>query len=60
MRKNIEKKLYLVKDKALHDDIMNDIDTLQLSTNKKVFDIATRLFLKKWNEENFLPYFSSG
>ena len=25
---------------------MNDIETLQLSKNKKIFDIATRLFLK--------------
>ncbi|CAF4575171.1 unnamed protein product [Rotaria sp. Silwood2] len=48
MRKNVEKNLYLVEDKALHGDIMNDIETLQLSTNKNVFDIATRLFLKKW------------
>ena len=60
MRKNVEKKLYLVEDKALHDVIMNDIETLQLSTNKKVFDIAPRLFFKKWkNEEKFLQYFSS-
>ena len=60
MRKNVEKKLYLVEDKALHDVIMNDIETLQLSTNKKIFDIATGLFLKKWkNEEKFLQYFSS-
>ena len=44
--KNVEKKLYLLEDKALHDVIMNDIETLQLSTNKKGFDIATRLFLK--------------
>ena len=54
------KKLHFVEDKALNDVIMNDIDTLQLSTNKSVFDIATRLFLKKWkNEEKFLQYFSS-
>ena len=58
VRKNVEKKLYLVEDKALHDVIMNDIETLQLSTNKKVFHIATRLSLKKWkNEEKFLQYF---
>ena len=60
MPENVEKKLYLVEDKALHDVIMNDIETLKLSTNKKVFDIATRLFLKKWkSEEKFLQYFSS-
>ncbi|CAM4986570.1 unnamed protein product, partial [Rotaria socialis] len=46
MRKNVEKNLYLVEDKALHGGIMNDIETLQLSTNKNIFDIATRLFLK--------------
>ena len=55
-----ENKLYLVEDKALHDVTMNDIETLQLSINKKVFDIATRLFLKKWkNEAKLLQYFSS-
>ncbi|CAF2112912.1 unnamed protein product, partial [Rotaria magnacalcarata] len=60
MRKNVEKNLYLVEDKALHGDIMNDIETLQLSTNKNIFDIATRLFLKKWkNEDKFLRYFSN-
>ncbi|CAF4368506.1 unnamed protein product [Rotaria sp. Silwood2] len=60
MRENVEKNLYLVEDKALHGDIMNDIETLQLSTNKNVFDIATRLFLKKWkNEEKFIQYFSN-
>jgi hypothetical protein len=60
MRKRVEKKLYLVEDKALHDEIMNDIETLQLSKNKKIFDIATRLFLKKWkSQEKFIQYFSS-
>ncbi|CAF1282860.1 unnamed protein product [Rotaria magnacalcarata] len=60
MRKNIEKRLYLVEDKALHHEIINDIQTLQLFKNKKVFDIATRLCLKKWkNEEKFLQFFSN-
>jgi hypothetical protein len=35
MRERVEKKLYLVEDKALHNEIMNDIETLQLSKNKK-------------------------
>ena len=53
------RKKYLVEDKALHDVIMDAIETLQLSKNKKVFDIATRLFLEKWkNEKKFLQYFS--
>ena len=34
MRKNVERKLYLVEDKALHDVIMDEIETLQLSKNK--------------------------
>jgi hypothetical protein len=38
---------------------MDDIYTLQLSKNKHVFDIATKLFLKKWkSEERFIEYFS--
>ena len=58
--KKCKKKLYLVEDQPLHDVIINDIETLQLSTNKKAFDIATRLSLKKWkNEEKFLQYFTS-
>ncbi|CAM2728340.1 unnamed protein product [Rotaria socialis] len=36
----------MFEDKALRGGIMNDIETLQLSTNKNIFDIATRLFLK--------------
>ncbi|CAF2069736.1 unnamed protein product [Rotaria magnacalcarata] len=58
MRKNVEKKLYLVEDKALHGDIMNDIETLQLSINKNVFGIATRLFLKNERmKTNFFDIF---
>ncbi|CAF2907650.1 unnamed protein product [Rotaria sp. Silwood2] len=44
MRKRVEKKLNLVEDKALHNEIMNDIETSQLSKNNKTFNIATRLF----------------
>ncbi|CAF3366316.1 unnamed protein product [Rotaria socialis] len=58
MRKNVEKNLYLVENKALHGGIMNDIETLQLSTNKNIFDIATRLFLKNGRmKTNFFDIF---
>ncbi|CAF4611830.1 unnamed protein product [Rotaria socialis] len=58
MRKNVEKNLYLVENKALHGGIMNDIETLQLSTNKNIFDIATRLFLKSGRmKTNFFDIF---
>jgi hypothetical protein len=60
MRKRVQKKLHLIEDKNLHDEIMDDIDTLQLSSNKKTFEIDTKLFLKKWRSEGkFIQYFCS-
>ncbi|CAF1278263.1 unnamed protein product [Didymodactylos carnosus] len=60
MRKRVEKQLCLVEDKNLHTEIMDDVDTLQLSKDKKTFEIATKLFLKRWkNQEQFIHYFSS-
>lgn len=60
MRKRVQKKLHSIEDKNLYDAIMDDIDTLQLSNNEKTFEVATKLFLKKWkSEEKFLQYFSS-
>ncbi|CAF1288171.1 unnamed protein product [Didymodactylos carnosus] len=60
MRKRVQKKLHLIEDKNLHNEIMDDIDTVQLSNSQKTFEVATKLFLKKWkSEEKFLQYFSS-
>ena len=60
MRERVVKKLCLIEDKDLHSGIMDDIDTLQLSKNKTIFDMAVKLFLKKWkSQERFLDYFSS-
>lgn len=39
---------------------MDDVDALQLSKNKTIFDMAVKLFLKKRkSQERFLDYFSS-
>ena len=52
MRERVVKKLCLIEDK-------DDIDILQLSKNKTTFDMAVKLFLKKWkSQERFLDYFS--
>ncbi|CAF0884366.1 unnamed protein product [Didymodactylos carnosus] len=60
MRKREEKQLCLVEDKNLHTEIMDDDDTLQLSKDNTTFEIAIKLFLKKWkNQEQFIHYFSS-
>ncbi|CAF1495082.1 unnamed protein product, partial [Didymodactylos carnosus] len=56
----VQKKLHLTEDKNLHNEIMDDIDTVQLSNSQKTFEVATKLFLKKWkSEEKVLQYFSS-
>ena len=60
MRERVEKKLCLVEDKNLHTGIMDDVETLELSKNKKTFEIATKLLLRKWKkQERFIEYFSS-
>ena len=38
---------------------MDDVDALQLSKNKTIFDMAVKLFLKWKSQERFLDYFSS-
>ncbi len=60
MRERVIKKLCLIEDKDLHSEIMDDVDALQLSKNKTIFDMAVKLFLKKRkSQERFLDYFSS-
>ena len=44
MRRFVDKKLNLIKDKSLHDEIMSDIDTLQVSHDKKTFVVSKKLF----------------
>ena len=60
MRKSVVRRLFLVDDKKVQTEILDDIDTLQLSKNKTTSEMATKLFLKKWaNQERFVQYFSN-
>jgi len=58
MRRNVAKNLHLV-DAEFRDDLMDDIDTLQLASNKDVFDKGKYIFIKKWlskKQKQFIDY----
>jgi len=61
MRRNVNKKLSIVKNKETTQEILDDIDQLQLCESEKVFRNASSLFLKKWisREEEFSTYFET-
>lgn len=60
MRRCVCKKIEKIVEKKHQKDILADIDKLQLSQNKTIFDHATELFFEKWeSEERFLTYFKS-
>lgn len=44
-----KRKMAEVRNKTL---ILNDLKTLHLSPNLLVFDVASKLFINKWNQEN--------
>lgn len=47
VRRNVVKNLHLVAEE-FRDDVMEDIDSLQLASNKEIFEKASLLFVKKW------------
>ena len=56
VRRNIVKHLYLVNE-TLKEEIMEDIDTLQLSSSEEVFEKAKDLFIKKYKKQTeFISY----
>ena len=58
MRTNAEKNLSLIKDQDTRKAIMNDIDALQLAPSERIFDAASKLFIKKWkHEKEYIEYF---
>jgi len=60
MRRCVDKRMFLVDDKESQSEIMQDIETIQISRNPKQFQTATQLFLKKWKDEaSFIEYFTS-
>ncbi|KAL0882531.1 hypothetical protein ABMA27_000993 [Loxostege sticticalis] len=57
-KKNIITKLEQTVNKKKQNDILEDIDCLQAATSSQDFDIASELFVKKWeNERVFIAYF---
>ncbi|XP_028175937.1 uncharacterized protein LOC114364130 [Ostrinia furnacalis] len=57
-KKNIKTKLEQTVDKKKQNDILEDIECLQAATSSQDFDIASELFIKKWeNERVFIAYF---
>jgi hypothetical protein len=60
MKKNVQKKVDSLIPKEARQEILADIDSLQLSQSTEVFEKASNLFLKKWNEhKEFVKYFSA-
>lgn len=48
-RRNVIKNIHLV-DKSKHEELLGDIDSLQLSSDDKVFEKAKQLFVRKYKE----------
>lgn len=65
MRAKAEQKTAMIGQKEIREKIMQDIDALQLAPSEKLFDEATKLFLKKWRKEDvanlheYLLYFEN-
>jgi hypothetical protein len=59
MRRYIVNKVESLVDKERRLDIIEDIETLQISANENVFNKASECFIKKWKskEAEFIKYF---
>lgn len=64
MKRKIESRICHIDDKETQKEIMEDIEMLQLSSSKDIFDTATSLFFKKWTKMqknqsvlDFMSYF---
>jgi hypothetical protein len=59
MRRNIVKKVESLVDQERRSDIIEDIETLQISSNEQIFKKASDCFVKKWKskEAEFIKYF---
>ena len=63
MKKAIMTNVTRAGDKQTQEAIVIDIDHLQNCLNKKIFDVATNLFIEKWSKtegtDEFLTYFQN-
>ncbi|CAF1118993.1 unnamed protein product [Rotaria sordida] len=61
MRRKVVKKIESMVEKSKQEDLVNDIESLQLAQNERIFMKASTLFVKKWSktELNFIEYFQN-
>ena len=50
MRRKVAQNLNLINC-VFKKDVMDDINLLQLASNKEIFEKAVTLFIKKWNQK---------
>ena len=61
MHSKVMKKIESMVDKLEQQDLVDDIETLQLAQNERIFTKASKLFIKKWikTQPNFIEYFQT-
>jgi hypothetical protein len=61
MHSKVMKKIESMVDKSEQQDLGDDIKTLQLAQNERIFTKASKLFVKKWikTQLNFVEYFQT-
>ncbi|CAF1482527.1 unnamed protein product, partial [Rotaria sordida] len=61
MRRKVVKKIQSMVNKSEQEDLINDIESLQLAQNERVFLKASNLFVKKWvkRQPSFIEYFQN-
>ncbi|CAF1173839.1 unnamed protein product [Didymodactylos carnosus] len=68
MKRKVDNRVCHIDDKQIAKEIVQDIEMLQLSNSIEVFELASTLFIKKWNANNkqknqsildFLNYFDN-
>ncbi|CAM4842587.1 unnamed protein product [Rotaria magnacalcarata] len=61
MRRNVVKKIESMVKKSEQEDLVNDVESLQLAQDERIFIKASNLFVKKWSkkETNFIEYFQN-
>ncbi|KAJ8713391.1 hypothetical protein PYW07_013761 [Mythimna separata] len=57
-KKKIQARVEKDTRKNVHKDLLTDVDSLQAVTDSETFELASKAFLKKWeNETTFIHYF---
>ena len=64
MRRAVDKKIKMINDVSIENEVMEDIEKIQISQNPKTFEKASQLFLNKWQAtkykkmQNLVDFFS--